>query len=199
MTRATLILLLLAAGLGGCTLPGLNEPVVKFDVLWLFSLTLIVIGLAVSMPQKGWIVVVVGLLMALAACAPSAHATERVDLVLLRDTICAHETRGSDDPDMELGDNGEIGRCQIRLSTARQYGFRGNWIIFLDSGMNRQWALIVLRRVAHRSCFATAFAYNAGPRARIDKDHESWAYAAAVCEKYTLAQYKRAKQLTAGN
>lgn len=71
-------------------------------------------------------------------------AAEPVDLIALRDAICAWETRGSKDPDAEVGTKSELGRCQIRLGTARGLGFIGHPAKLFDRDVNEYWALVKL-------------------------------------------------------
>lgn len=132
------------------------------------------------------------LLVALAV-EGTARANE-IDLSLLRDTICDFETRGVRDRDLgEPGPAGEIGRCQVRVSTARQLGFKGHWTLLLLPGFSEAWAMQKLRHCNRRTIFALAFCYNAGRNARIDKDHAAWGYAYQVRQIYYRAVL--AKQL----
>lgn len=133
-----------------------------------------------------------GTAMGLTTCA---RATEALDLKLLRDVICEHETRGVPERDLiEPGPAGEIGRCQIRISTARQLGFRGHWTLLLLPAFNEAWAAEKVRMgfKRHGTIFGTAFFYNRGKRP-ITKNDAGWSYAAQVSKEYNRRLFERAR------
>jgi len=110
------------------------------------------------------------------------------DLPKLRDTICAYETRGEKDPDAARGQSDEIGRCQIRPSTARQMGYRGSLAVLTRPAINRAWALKYLlfcrRKLRTARVERLAHCYNGGPNAPWEPYGPSRRYAAAIKQLY---------------
>ena len=101
------------------------------------------------------------LLLAL-TLAPIANA---IDLPLLRDVICAHETRGIANHATALSPDA-LGTCQITPATAYFHGYRDVIAVLAN---NKELALEVLKRCARlgwRRLYALAFCYNGGPGAR---------------------------------
>ena len=189
------MILLAALVLGGCVGGG-----VLADLGWTWTATVLicvgaaffVYGTPFTRSFPNWAVILF-LAFVLVACS-SAQAAE-IDLPLLRDTICDHETRGVKDRDLgEPGPFGEIGRCQIRVSTARQLGMTSHWSWLLIPAFNEDMALRKLNHCNRRTVFALAFCFNAGKQARIDKDHRAWGYAYQVRQNYYRALL--AKQLS---
>jgi len=108
-------------------------------------------------------------LLILAALLMWPSAASATDIPLLRDVICdAWETRGLADPDNTPGRDGEIGRCQIKAWSAIAAGYRGRIADLWEPGVNRAWALEILRQCRARWGWRVsrlAHCYNQGPRA----------------------------------
>ncbi len=120
-----------------------------------------------------------------------------VDWIALRDAICTHETRGSADPDAEVGKKGELGRCQVQYFTARGVGFKGHFGLLGIREVNEWWAMQVLTKYCHVPSFDSqgrmthhgyqtpaglAFCYNRGKWAgKLNKKDE---YVTAVMAIY---------------
>ncbi len=98
---------------------------------------------------------------------------------LFVDTVCGYETRGSPYPYGEVGDDGEVGECQVKPETAHLFGYVGPDIGLADPTLNRKYATLLLdacaRRwrgavntIKHRGLpYLIAYCYNAGPGARL--------------------------------
>ncbi len=108
-------------------------------------------------------------ILALLAAAPVwAH---KVDLLLLRTVICDYETRGLGvyRDTAHIGDHGEVGRCQVRASTARTLGHDGQDAMLIFPLINLYWASKVLDdcyRVGRRGAYEIAYCYIGGPGSR---------------------------------
>jgi len=126
-----------------------------------------------------------------------ASAAEPPDFDLLQEVVCAHETNGSRWPDLEIGMHGEVGRCQVRITTAQQHGFDSPPAMLLVRPINESWAREILRQGwrRHKTLFGTLYAYNAGPRAPIHKDHASWSYAYENMMRYYAVLVERKRTL----
>ena len=153
-------------------------------------------------------ILILAIILLAIGCVPIPAPADEIDMPLLRDTICEFETRGLEDRDFsEPGPFGEIGRCQVRISTARELGFTGNWTLLMIPHYNEVWAKAKLDKCAKRiwrfdddegtrtEVFGLAFAYNAGCRAKISKDHAAWGYAYQVRARYYSALFNRQKML----
>ena len=119
-----------------------------------------------------------------------ASAAPTVDLLRLRDAVCAHETRGEADPDDALGRAGEIGRCQIKPGTARQVGYQGTNVALFRRETNEYWALVKIAACAQKyvTVKGLAWCFNRGLNA--GKVNGTDKYVLAV-----EAEYNRKKQL----
>ena len=107
-----------------------------------------------------------------------------VDLSVLRDTICEYETRGERIPDEAVGASGELGRCQIKIGTARQVGFQQHPALLFIADVNRTVALtkLIMCNRKYVTVKGLAWCWNRGLRAgRVD-----WtdAYVIAVAALY---------------
>ena len=94
-----------------------------------------------------------------------------VNLLVLRDTICDYETRGERFPDEAIGASGELGRCQIKIGTARQVGFVGHpALLFLgDVSRHVAYAKLVACNRKYVTVKGLAWCWNRGLRAgRVD-------------------------------
>ena len=103
-----------------------------------------------------------------------------VDLALLRDVICAYETRGERRPEWAVGRAGELGVCQMRLGTARQIGYAGTPALLFDADVSRALAYTKLVMCARRygTVRGLAWCWNRGLRAgRLRREDP---YAAAI-------------------
>ena len=121
-------------------------------------------------------------------------AQAQTDMKLLRDVICVYETRGEQERDKARGASDEIGRCQIRPSTARQMGFRGS-PKYLELGqVNEAWALMYLRfcsrKLRTQKPDKLAHCYNGGPNMPWKGIGPARKYAAAIIVLYEQAKRK---------
>jgi len=116
---------------------------------------------------------------------------------LLMQVLCERETRNLNNRDAYVGPHGEIGRCAIRITTVQSLGFDYHPMILFDAAINRVWAREIVRQCARRhgkSVYRIAYCYNAGPRARVSRRHESHAYALEVLAMYRARRTQEAKR-----
>ena len=119
-----LILLALALGLlGGCVSGGVLIDAERYglgSVLLIGGIFIEILAI-VSADQASRIMVWLITLVAIAACAPPAHAAEPINLERLRDVLCDRmETPGAAFPALAIGDGGNSrGECQLGVGTAR--------------------------------------------------------------------------------
>lgn len=92
----------------------------------------------------------------------------RIDVALK--VICdLWETRNLNKPDEFIGPAGEVGRCAVRITTAKQRGFKGTGAELLPEKVNRSVAedvLIDCRRRGNRTAYRLFICYNSGPRSK---------------------------------
>ena len=139
------------------------------------------------------------LLLALLVIGIPISASGHTDMRLLRDVICVYETRGMSRPDNARGASDEIGRCQIRPSTARQMGFRGDLKYLELAHVNEAWALRYLRycswKLKTSDPARLAHCYNGGPNLPWAGIGHARKYAAAVTVRYERAERAKAVAL----
>ncbi len=89
------------------------------------------------------------------------------DMKLLRDTACEFETRGESRPDKARGKSDERGFCQMRPSTARQMGFKGDLALLERRSEAKRLALkyfyYCARRLRTDNPARLLHCYNGGP------------------------------------
>ncbi len=127
-------------------------------------------------------------LLALLFWAGTAQAHSDAEYRLLAEIICAWETRGEAEPDQAIGDAGELGRCQVKPTTARLLGVR--FAALENPEASIQTAVAVLRWCASKGWHGTyngAHCYNAGPKARLGSAH---AYARQIASDYAKTWLK---------
>ena len=113
------------------------------------------------------------------------HASPRLDLLL--DVICYWETRNLDEPDEYVGIAAEVGRCAVRIGTARMVGFKGTGLDLMDRDTNRMVAQDVLLHCLRRkndTAYALAQCYNFGPYSRIKRSEYARQIASDYAELY---------------
>lgn len=126
-----------------------------------------------------------------------------IDARLLLETICAYESRGSKNPEDEISWAGAVGYCQIRVGTARYFGYKGpNSKLMGSRKINMSYGMkmvILCLQKWHSTPYRIAFCYHAGMFARVPKDKakreklRSHRYAVAVAKRYRAAYRKRAR------
>ncbi len=124
-----------------------------------------------------------------------------LDASLLLDTICKYESRSSNDPEDEISKRGAVGYCQVRIGTARFFGYKGkNSDLMGNRELNKKYGmkliLMCLRRW-HSTPYRIAFCYHAGPYARVPRSKAkrsrllSHKYAVEVAQNYRAAVVRR--------
>ncbi len=116
-----------------------------------------------------------------------------INYKMLTDQTCSWETRGELLPDDAVGADREVGRCQIKIETARLVGYKGTRRDLMERGgiLSKSVAQRILRRCAtalkSTDTHRILFCYNAGPSARYRNKATAWHYANEVSRAYQFA------------
>lgn len=128
------------------------------------------------------------LLLILFLLSLSTHTALAVDLSLLRHRICSWETRGERLPDEAIGPGQELGRCQIKPSSARVVlpglpllGLLTRIVLNPESVADLILSVCAQRRV---NAFSIADCYHRGPRARGKPTGRDREYAKQIASDY---------------
>ena len=125
-------------------------------------------------------------------CASAApiQAHSDTDLRRLARVICAVETRGKPEPDREVGTVGELGRCQIKATTAVMVNIHPFDLEDPETSLiaATRWLWLCHKR-GWRGDYWLAYCYNRGPSAgrRIDAGHR-YAARLMIAVNQTLAR-----------
>ena len=144
----------------------------------------------------------------IALLLPTVTWAEQSNIALLADRICYYETEGvpAKLKDHTPGSNGEIGRCQILLDTARWAGYDGPESALWLEIINRAVAAMVLLKCQGKGRFdphRMAYCYHAGhqgtelgypePHDRLTQKEQGfrWGYANRVALAYLYRMARR--------
>ena len=143
----------------------------------------------------------------LAMLLPAVAWAEPGNLALLADRICYYETESVPErkKDSTPGADGEIGRCQIMLETARAAGYQGSEDALWLESTNRAVARMILLRCQGSGPFdphRMAYCYHAGhkgtglyPAAHDWEEQKAqgfrWGYANRVALAYSYRMARR--------